>query len=187
MMKLVLIGISILLLAGLGSCSNKGHIPGDVMGIDKMSGVLLDMQEADAYNDSYSDTAFRMESPENRLKIFYAQILQLHDVSKEDFISSYSFYEKHPDLMKKLYQNMQKNIDRKKASADSLANAAEWRSNAGERMRNLIKKWKSYRFPFQRYEDSIPTRPPRVFRPENLKPLDIISDTALHRVIPEPE
>lgn len=165
MTKYLRMGMVVLLLGGTFSCSNKDHVPAGVIGMKKMSNLLLDMQEAEVYSDSYIDTAYSLQSRDEKLKYFYAEILAIHDISKEKFLSSYHFYESRPDLLKSVYARMQKDIDRKKDYADSLAHVNEMRRLSVQRRNKLIEKWNTYRLPFQRFTDSVPIAPKRVHRP----------------------
>jgi hypothetical protein len=148
------------------SCSRRGKVPGGVLGIQKMSGILLDMQMAQAYNDSYVPGSDPARGGRNhRLKEFYVQILMLHHTDREKFLKSYHFYEKHPDLMQKLYGAMQQAIDRKSAYLDSVENA---------RQRALHPylpptRVKDFLFPFRSFRDSV-LPPARVFRPARYGP-----------------
>lgn len=149
-------------------CSKKDNIPAGILDEKEMSSVLLDMQEAEAYNESYIDSAFRVEDREKRLKRFYAQILIIHHITKKEFLSSYSFYESRPDLMQKVYNRMQAEVDRKKANADSAAMSEEQRSAAVHRKNALINKFNSYKLPYRRYGDSILDGSTKIFRPKQL-------------------
>lgn len=157
MKRQALIGLCFFVLSGMLSCGNKDQVPAHVIGMKEMSKILLDMQEAEVYNESYVDTSYRMDDREKRLKTFYGQILLIHGVSKDKFLSSFSFYEARPDLMDKMYADMQQEVDRKKAHADSIGNLQALRLSAARRREELIKYFNSFRLPFQRYQDSIPT------------------------------
>jgi hypothetical protein len=153
------------LVSFLLSCSTHGHVPPDVIGMNEMSGILLDMQMAQAYNDSYTPgtapgTVPGTENRDARLRKFYAQILLLHHTGTEKFLKSYHFYEHHPDLMLQLYGIMQKKIDRKSAHEDSLQQARERILHP-----NLpVPKMKNFMFRFRSFRDSL-NPPGRIFRP----------------------
>jgi hypothetical protein len=149
------------LLCCVVSCSRRGKVPGDILGVRKMSGILLDMQMAQAYNDSYvpgSDPA--TGGREHRLKEYYVQILMLHHTDREMFLKSYHFYEKHPDLMQKLYDLMQQRIDRKSAYLDSVEDARQRALHPYLRVHQV----KDFLFRFRSFRDSV-LPPARVFRP----------------------
>lgn len=183
MRNLVVPAISLFLLLFLISCGRKDYIPPDVIGLEKMGDILLDMQEADAYNDNYVDTGYRVTDWEKRLKIFYGQILMIHDVDKKKFLDSYAFYESHPDLMQKMYKRMSAIVEGKKAHADSLATAEELQRNAIRRRTDLIKKFNSYKLPFRLYEDSIPSEKSRLAKPDQVHRPEV-PDTALKLLKP---
>jgi hypothetical protein len=155
------------LLWGWTSCSRDEEIPRGIIGREEMSAILLDMQMASTFNESYrpgsgpSDPTQRNE----QVKIYYRQILELHHTDKEAFLKSYAFYEAHPNEMQHLYQRMKKEIDRKSAFEDSLRMKQERmrRQMKGEYSQPL--KGKDFLMLYQSVADSIPRQHYRIFRP----------------------
>src|SRR5690625_5325387 len=97
------------------SCSQEDKLPHQVLPVDKMSKILLDLQLAKAYNNSYfrrEDTTYP-EDREERIKIFYQQVLQSYDIDTATFFHSFRFYTEHPDWIKKVYKHMQDSLDQK--------------------------------------------------------------------------
>jgi hypothetical protein len=146
------------------SCSDHEYVPGGYIGIQDMSSILLDMQLADAYNDSYIPNRASLPQDRNlRVKEFYAQILTLHHTDQETFRKSYHFYEQHPDLMQKIYGLMTSSIDRKSAYADSVSERMERRLHPGEP--RYWGKTKNFMFPYLHFLDSATSRRMRIFKP----------------------
>lgn len=154
-------------LLGLVSCSRDQEIPSGVIGREKMSAILLDMQMASTFNESYhaGNAPYDPAQRNKQVKIYYRQILDLHHTDKEAFLKSYAFYEAHPDEMERLYERMKKVIDRKSAFEDSLRMKRE-------RMRRQMKgdysqplKGKDFLMLYQTVSDSIPRHHYRIFRP----------------------
>lgn len=97
------------------SCSPKDRLPKNILSVEEMSAMLLDFELATAYNPSYfsqssSDTSYPTDQ-DQRLKIFYQQIFELHDIDTGTFFSSYRYYTTHPDWIKKVYTAMEDSID----------------------------------------------------------------------------
>lgn len=164
---LAIAGIFFLILC---SCSHQDRVPGDIMDPTRMSGILLDMRMASAYNDSYvPDTGSAPKPRELRIKIFYAQILELHHTDHERFMASYTFYEDHPDLMQKIYQIMQDSIDRKSAYQNAIIQKAD--RLRMERMRPWEPiRVKDYLMMYRLAADSFPEKPLQIFRPQGWQP-----------------
>lgn len=87
------------------SCSvpDPNTIPENVIAQEKMEGILYDMHLAEgviAINPSKGDTNAR------RALGYYDQIYKKHNITKEEFKTSYDFYIKHPVLMDSVYNDV---------------------------------------------------------------------------------
>jgi hypothetical protein len=93
----------LILLAG---CAGKDKVSSGIIPINKMKTIVWDMIQADTYSDLYlaKDTAPRAKLETLQL---YAQVLQLHQVSREDFQKSFQFYIARPDLSRELFDSVQ--------------------------------------------------------------------------------
>jgi len=102
-----------------GACSRNNQVPGNVLPIHRMKGILIDMLEASAFTNN----SIRLDSGgirQKKLKKLYRQILILHHTTLKVFLSSYSYYEHHPDQMQDLYNIMSVEVSEKKRNIDSL-------------------------------------------------------------------
>lgn len=111
----ILIGLFLL----TASCSEDKKIPGDVLPVSRMKGILEDMLEASAYVNA----SIRWDSAglrETKMKVLYRQILLLHHITKDKFMYSYHYYETHPDQMQVLYIVMSSDISTQKGKVDSI-------------------------------------------------------------------
>jgi len=92
-----------------GACGQADKVPADVLSKEKMRDVLLDMNIADAHSYDIRPVD-NMPLPDSirqlKVKEYYRQILDLHQVSVKDFMKSYSYYESHPDRLKEVYGMM---------------------------------------------------------------------------------
>ncbi|GEP95968.1 DUF4296 domain-containing protein [Chitinophaga cymbidii] len=115
---------AVLLFGLLFACGQADRVPGDVLPKEKMRDILLDMNFADVYGREQMDTVRIADSiREQNVKRYYVQILQIHGVTREEFMRSYRFYEGHPDRLEEVYKAMQEVLARKKAVIDSLERA----------------------------------------------------------------
>ncbi len=96
------------------ACSPKDSLPSQVLSVEEMSDILLDFQLAESYNPSYygptNQHSIYPENRQERLQVFYQQILQIHEVDTATFFRSYRYYSHHPDWIKKVYKTMQDTI-----------------------------------------------------------------------------
>lgn len=89
-------------------CKNKEKIPDDILPPSKMQAVLWDMMRADQFFADYrvnKDTALNAEAESIKL---YRQIFSIHNISKEQFQESFSFYQSHPAFLKGIMDSMSK-------------------------------------------------------------------------------
>lgn len=109
-MRTVLMIIGVLIF--VNSCSNKNKIPEGVMQPKKMQAVLTDILIAETINGERigKDTALKLpvENASYFLKVF-----QLHQVTKDEFNTSYKFYLKRPDLFKVITDSVSSIINRR--------------------------------------------------------------------------
>ncbi|MBO9150627.1 DUF4296 domain-containing protein [Chitinophaga sp. GCM10012297] len=129
------------------ACGNADRTPPDVLPKAKMRDILLDMNYADvAGRDQIVDTAKVSDTVrEERVKAYYVQILQLHGVTREEFIRSYKFYEAHPDRFEAIYKEMGEIVRRRREVMDSTDNARRDREarEAGVKTRRDSLFWPS--------------------------------------------
>ncbi|MGH2644769.1 MAG: DUF4296 domain-containing protein, partial [Chitinophagaceae bacterium] len=169
MMKQYLYIIGMMSFCWLAACSRQNSIPRSVIGINKMSSILMDMQLAEAFNNTGLADTNRKVNPQHQLKVFYAQILMLHHTDTATFFRSYHFYEQHPDLIKKIYGIMTVNINKKSARLDSL-NVIKDKVHSEEQMaQEQMEKIRKLVFRYQFVADSLQQKPFRIFRPENFE------------------
>lgn len=81
-------------------CKNKNSIPREIIPQKKMQEVLWDMMRADQFLNDYilnKDTS--LDKAEERLKI-YNKVFSIHQISREKFNKSFTYYKSHPSLFK---------------------------------------------------------------------------------------
>ena len=90
------------------ACKNDNNVPGGILPPKQMQAVLWDLMRADQFVIRYilpKDSTF-IKSLES-IKL-YQQVFNLHEISKEKFEKSFSYYQRHPDLLKVIMDSLQK-------------------------------------------------------------------------------
>jgi len=107
-----------LLVLFLFACGEGDQVPSKYLSKETMSSILEDMSIADAYgNEQQAQIAFSPNFDsirQERVKIYYKQILDLHKVSVKEFMESYKYYESHPSRLKEVLQLVQADLAVKK-------------------------------------------------------------------------
>ncbi len=87
-------------------CTNKDIIPRGIIPKDKMEKILWDMILADQFSTQFllKDSA-RKNTKMETMKL-YAEVFQLHHVSKEEFQKSFSYYLSRPDISKIMFDSL---------------------------------------------------------------------------------
>lgn len=105
-MRFYFLTMPVLLL--LVACGKKNRIPSGVLPQKKMQVVMRDMMRADHF---LTDYVFNKDSTINKktesLK-YYQQVFAIHDISREQFQKSYSFYAGRPALFKAIMDSISK-------------------------------------------------------------------------------
>lgn len=88
------------------SCSNdknEVNVPDDVLGFDKMSDIMVDVQLMESQLEN-----MRMVDPTAHDSIgrYYAAIFEKHEIQKAEYDSSLMFYAKHFNLLDSLYNSV---------------------------------------------------------------------------------
>lgn len=102
----------------LFACGDGDNVPSKYMSKEKMSSILEDMSIADAYsNEQPFTTTFSPNYDsvrQEKVKIYYKQILDIHKVTVKEFMDSYKYYESHPSRLKEVLQIVQADVAAKK-------------------------------------------------------------------------
>jgi hypothetical protein len=122
--------IVFLLLFTIG-CGQADKVPDGVLSKEEMRDVLIDMNLADVYSSETTDQGMPMPDSlrQNKVKVYYAQILQLHKLTPKQFRESYAFYESHPDRMKQIYEMMRDIVTVDKDAAENIIRLKEYIEN----------------------------------------------------------
>jgi hypothetical protein len=77
-----------------------------------MQKVLWDMIEAERYRESFvKDSSKDLKAETFKL---YAQVFEIHKISKETFIKSYKFYMSRPDIARDMFDSLSTQANRRR-------------------------------------------------------------------------
>lgn len=111
MNRLLLVCLSALVLYVV-SCTDKDKIPSGVLPKDKMEKVLWDMIQAERYRETFvRDSANDLKKETFKL---YAQVFEIHQISKDEFVKSYKFYMSRPDIARAMFDTLATRANRRR-------------------------------------------------------------------------
>lgn len=96
------------------SCSGKNKVPAGILPQQEMGAVLWDLIRADEYiiNFILKDSFHKKKHESIKL---YEQVFKIHDINKDEFQKSLTFYKNHPGLLQSLLDTLE---SRKKREAE---------------------------------------------------------------------
>ncbi|NLR82879.1 DUF4296 domain-containing protein [Chitinophaga eiseniae] len=130
-----------LLVLFIFACGEGDKVPGKYLSKDKMSSIMTDMSIADAYSNELQVQQNTTYSPnydsvrQEKVKIYYKQILDLHKVTVHEFMDSYRYYESHPSRLKEVLEMVQNNISTRK---QKLGNPIEENAPVRYRLKSIF-------------------------------------------------
>lgn len=112
-MKIGIINFLLILITiGMLSCKGK-YSPTKTLPFDTMKVVILDLMNAEQWNNFITMKDSTLRKKNNNLKL-YQQVFFIHHISKEQFYNNYQYYEEHPDRMKTLLDSLSTFEERQK-------------------------------------------------------------------------
>jgi hypothetical protein len=94
------------------SCTDKDKIPAGVLPKNKMQKVLWDVLQAERFRESF----IRDSSKDLKAETFklYAQVFEIHKVTKDEFVKSYKFYMSRPDIARDMFDSLATQANRRR-------------------------------------------------------------------------
>jgi hypothetical protein len=88
----------------LSACKSElPDVPKDVIAMEQMEIILADMHITDAI----AETKAQLGMNEKMLtQEYHEQVFKNHNITREDFLKSYKFYEANPALLNKMYDHI---------------------------------------------------------------------------------
>lgn len=111
MIRLLLVCLSAIVFC-LVSCTDKDKVPKGVLPKDKMQKVLWDMIQAERFRETF----IRDSSKDLKAETFklYAQVFEIHKVTKDEFVKSYKFYMSRPDIARDMFDSLATQANRRR-------------------------------------------------------------------------
>ena len=111
MSRLLLVCLSAILWC-LVSCTDKDKIPKGVLAKEKMQKVLWDMIQAERFRETFiQDSSKDLKAETFKL---YAQVFEIHKVTKDEFVKSYKFYMGRPDIARDIFDSLATQANRQR-------------------------------------------------------------------------
>lgn|SRR5688572_21891949 len=92
------------------ACSSGDNIPDSVLPPKKMEAIFWDMLRADELAGQYKLTDTTKSLLDRHTEI-YSQVFRLHKISREEFDTSFRYYQSRPDLFKPILESLTKRSD----------------------------------------------------------------------------
>jgi len=94
-----------ILLFCLESCTNRSHIPDQIIGMPQMGDIMWDMIRADllAHEIIKKDSTKNLNAETSKLT---EKIFAIHHIDKLQFEKSLQFYSKRPDMMNTIFDTL---------------------------------------------------------------------------------
>ncbi|MEZ5016779.1 MAG: DUF4296 domain-containing protein [Flavipsychrobacter sp.] len=74
---------------------------------EQMQQILTDINYAEVYSTMVNDSLQQiMNKNKDSLAVYYNTILTHHGITMDELIESFSWYQKHPDVLEAVYQDM---------------------------------------------------------------------------------
>jgi len=117
-----LILISVLFLAACSEKSAEDVLPENLIPIPEFSTIMTDVQLMEA---TFNQKMFKEDEPLKLMAEFYTQIFAKHNISKEDFETSYHYYADRPEQMMEVYELVITELSKQEEGINSATNDAE--------------------------------------------------------------
>ena len=94
-------------------CTNQYKVPDDILPKDKMEKVLWDMIVADRYSAAILAKDSTKNIKEETFKL-YEQGFSVHKISRQEFIKSFKYYLKRPDIAQVMLDSLATHANRRR-------------------------------------------------------------------------
>ena len=95
------------------SCKSKDDLPKGILKPGKMQDVFWDYIRSDVYTTEYLKKDSNKNAVSENLKL-QEQLFKIHNVTREEFYRSYTYYSNHKDLMTKMLDSLIAKREREK-------------------------------------------------------------------------
>lgn len=92
-----------ILFIGCNSSEKKSKRPPEILSEEVIIPILRDIHFAES---AVQANKLHKDSADHQLAIYYTRIFKIHEVSKEQFLNSFHYYNEHPDELSKIYEEL---------------------------------------------------------------------------------
>lgn len=96
------------------ACTHNDRVPDDIIGREKMEGILWDMIQADRFSTQFLAKDSAKLDVKKETFILYDKVFQVNKVSKDEFVKSYKYYLSRPDITKVIFDSLASRANRRK-------------------------------------------------------------------------
>ncbi len=105
----------ILIMACAISCSEKNKPGVTVIPREKMTKIIWDIIQVDEFVSAHLASDSSADIIKQRVNL-YARVFRIHNVSKDEFSTSFTYYSGRPDVMKILFDTLGARAERERAN-----------------------------------------------------------------------
>ena len=87
------------------ACRDNG-VPGKVLPQKKMQSILWDLLRADQFLADYVLNKDSTLNKKTESQKYYQEVFDIHNITREEFQRSFSYYQSHPALMKAIMDSI---------------------------------------------------------------------------------
>lgn len=134
---------AICIIVVFAACTDNTKVPKDLIQKDKMQKILWDMVQADRFAVDFlprpGDSAYN----ETEVLKVYQKVFNVHGITRDQFLKSYTFYLNHPDITKVLYDSISVQAERRRAEvykSKSIADSLRKDSLRGNSVADTLRK-----------------------------------------------
>jgi hypothetical protein len=106
--------LAVVILLFAASCTDNTKVPKEFIQKDKMQKILWDMMQADRFVTDFLPKPGDSTYNEKEILKVYQKVFNLHGITRDDFLKSYTFYLNHPDITKVLYDSISVQAERRR-------------------------------------------------------------------------
>lgn len=99
------------------ACSSS-PVPRGVLLPERMKTIVFDLIRTDEFLNSFISKNSTVDIRKKR-SILYNQVFKVNNTSKDEFFSSYKYYQQHPDIQKNLFDSLYQDLNNKKIDKDT--------------------------------------------------------------------
>ncbi len=119
----------------LGACQKENHKPSIPIPQEKLVPVLADAYIAEAAINSLIGSV-----KDSMAEVYYAQICEIHGITKANFDTTISIIQKHPIYMDSVYANVLRHLTELESLGKEKPETPEKEPDMEDRKRNKVKK-----------------------------------------------